>query len=168
MLSRLFISAYFAFSKRPLLNSKGQNVSAITGFLNTIHDLKNNRGATHMVVAFDPPGPTFRSEEFPFYKAHREETPEDIRWSVPQIKNILNALKIPILEVAGYEADDVIGTIAKKAAADDYTVYMVTPDKDYCQLVAENIFMYKPAYLNKPVEVLGVSEVLEKWDIELD
>lgn len=162
----LIYRAYFAFSKRPLINSKGFNVSAITGFLNTLHDLLKNEKPTHLAVAFDPEGPTNRAKEFSFYKANREEMPEDIRAALPYIEKILAALQIPVLKVEGFEADDVVGTIAKQAEKDDFQVFMVTSDKDYAQLVSDNIFWYKPPHLSKPKEILGVAEVLEKWDIE--
>jgi len=161
----LIYRAYFAFGKNPLINSKGQNVSAISGFLNTIYDLVQKEKPTHLAIGFDL-GAVDRTSAFAFYKAHRPETPEGISWAVPYIKQILQYLDIPILEVEGYEADDVIGTIAKRAEQDGFRVYMVTSDKDYGQLVSPNIFMYKPAYLKNPIEILGVPEVLKKWDIE--
>lgn len=162
----LIYRAYFAFGSRPMTNSKGLNVSAIMGFTNTLYDLLVKENPTHIAVAFDSKGATLRAQEFDFYKAHRQEIPEDIVMSIPYIKNIVAAFNIPILELDGYEADDIIGTIAKRAEKDGYTIYMVTPDKDFGQLVSENIFMYKPAYQQKPVEILGVPEVLKRWDIE--
>ncbi|HNL07092.1 MAG TPA: DNA polymerase I, partial [Chitinophagales bacterium] len=131
----LIYRAYFAFGKNPLINSKGQNVSAISGFLNTIYDLVQKEKPTHLAIGFDL-GAVDRTSAFAFYKAHRPETPEGISWAVPYIKQILQYLDIPILEVEGYEADDVIGTIAKRAEQDGFRVYMVTSDKDYGQLVS--------------------------------
>lgn len=162
----LIYRAYFSFIRNPLINSKGQDVSAITGYVNVLHDLLSKQGATHLAVVFDPPGGTFRDKEFPFYKANREAMPEGIRTALPYIKDITKAFNVPMLEVMGFEADDVIGTIAKKAAKDGFEVLMVTPDKDYGQLVEENIKMYKPAHLKKPAAILGVSEICELWGIE--
>ncbi|MEZ4885629.1 MAG: DNA polymerase I [Chitinophagales bacterium] len=162
----LIYRAYFSFIRNPLTNSKGQDVSAITGYVNILYDLLSNQGATHLAVVFDPPGGTFRDKEFPFYKANREEMPEGIRSALPYIKDITKAFNVPMLEVMGFEADDVIGTIAKKAAKDGFTVYMVTPDKDYGQLVEENIKMYKPAHLGRPTAILGVKEICDLWGIE--
>lgn len=162
----LIYRAFFGFGSRPLINSKGMNTAAAHGFTNVLYGLLSEEKATHLAVVFDPPGGTFRSEEFPFYKAHREAMPEDIRNALPYIKQIVDGFNVPRLEVLNYEADDVIGTIAKKAEQDGFKVYMVTPDKDFGQLVSENIFMYKPAHQKKPVEILGVPEILAKWDID--
>jgi len=162
----LIYRAYFAFGVRPMTNSKGLNVSAIIGFTNTLYDLITKEKPTHIAVAFDSKGATLRAQEHDFYKAHREEIPEDIVASIPYIHSIVEAMNIPILQLDGYEADDIIGTIAKKAEKDGYTTYMVTPDKDFGQLVSENIFIYKPSYQQKPVEIMGVPEVLQRWDIE--
>ncbi|MEL6970262.1 MAG: DNA polymerase I [Bacteroidota bacterium] len=162
----LVYRAHFAFINRPLINSKGFNTSAITGFTRTLWDLMRNQNPTHLAVAFDPSGPTFRHEMMESYKANREEQPEDIRASFPYIHQILQAFKIPIITVDNYEADDVIGTLAKQAEAEGYQVYMVTPDKDYGQLVSENIFMYKPSRQGDGVEIMGVPEICAKWDIE--
>ncbi|MFK7903480.1 MAG: DNA polymerase I [Chitinophagales bacterium] len=162
----LIYRAYFSFIRNPLINSKGQDVSATTGYVNILYDLLSNQGATHLAVVFDPPGGTFRHKEFPFYKANREEMPEGIRSALPYIKAITKAFNVPMLEVANFEADDVIGTIAKKAARDGFTVFMVTPDKDYGQLVEENIKMYKPAHLGRPVTIMGVKEICDLWGIE--
>lgn len=161
----LIYRAHFAFIRNPLINSKGMNVSAIQGFVSTLHDLCQKENPTHLAVVFDL-GATNREAEHSFYKANREETPEDIKRAVPIIHDILKAMHIPIVEFEGYEADDLIGTLAKQAEKENYTVFMVTPDKDYGQLVSENIFMYKPAYMGKNHEVLGVPEILEKWQIE--
>ena len=161
----LIYRAHFAFIRNPLINSKGMNVSAITGFTNTLYDILRKEKPTHIAVVFDLPGPTFRHEMFEPYKAQREEQPEDITWSIPYIKDIIKGFNIPVASCAGYEADDVIGTLAKQAEKEGFTVYMMTPDKDYAQLVSENIFMYKPASFGNGIQILGVQEVLEKWQI---
>jgi DNA polymerase-1 len=151
--------------KMPRINSKGFNTSAVFGFVNTLEELLKKENPTHIGIAFDPPGPTFRHEAYEQYKAQREETPEVIRASVPIIKEIARAYRIPILEVPNYEADDVIGTIAKKASG-DYEVFMMTPDKDFGQLVDTTIFMYRPKYGSNEFEILGVEEVKEKYGLE--
>lgn len=160
----LIYRSYYAFIKNPRINSKGVNTSAIFGFINTLEDILKREQPTHIAVAFDPKGPTFRHEAFEQYKAQREETPEVIRQSVPVIKEIIQAYRIPILEVPYYEADDVIGTVAKQAASEGFEVYMMTPDKDYGQLVADHIYMYRPKF-GGDYEVLGVPEVLEKYQL---
>ncbi len=162
----LIFRAYFAFSRRPLINSKGLNVSAISGFTTTLLDLLARENPTHIAVCFDTAAPTERQETFTDYKANRQEAPEDLIIALPYIREIIKAFKIPIVEKDGFEADDVIGTLAKKAEKDGYTVYMVTPDKDYGQLVSENIFMYKPASGGKDVEIYGIPEILKKWEID--
>jgi len=162
----LVYRAHYAFINRPLINSKGINTSAITGFVRALLDLIKTQDPTHIAVAFDPKGPTFRNEQYSEYKANREEQPKDITIAFPYIKAIVEGFNIPIIEVPGFEADDTIGTIAKQAEKEGFTVYMVTPDKDYAQLVSENIFMYKPSRQGNGVEIIGVPEVLEKWDIE--
>ena len=161
----LIYRSYYAFMKMPRINSKGFNTSAVLGFVNTLEEVLKKENPTHIGIAFDPPGPTFRHKAYEQYKAQREETPEVIRASVPIIKEIVCAYRIPILEVPGYEADDVIGTIAKKAAA-GYEVFMMTPDKDYGQLVDKHIFMYRPKYGSNDFEILGVEEVKEKYGLE--
>lgn len=161
----LIYRSYYAFIKNPRINSKGVNTSAVFGFINTLEDVLKREQPTHIAVAFDPKGPTFRHEAFEPYKAQREETPEVIRQSVPVIKEVIQAYHIPILEVPYYEADDVIGTVAKQAAANGFEVYMMTPDKDYGQLVADHIYMYRPKF-GGDYEVLGVSEVLEKYQLQ--
>lgn len=161
----LIYRSYYAFIKNPRINSKGVNTSAVFGFINTLEDVLKREQPTHIAVAFDPKGPTFRHEAFEQYKAQREETPEVIRQSVPVIKEVIQAYHIPILEVPYYEADDVIGTVAKQAAANGFEVYMMTPDKDYGQLVANHIYMYRPKF-GGDYEVLGVSEVLEKYQLQ--
>ena len=162
----LIYRAYYAFIRAPRINSKGQNTSAIFGFVNTLEDVLKKEQPTHIGVAFDPKGPTFRHELFEQYKAQREETPEDIRASVPIIKDILRAYRIPILEVSGYEADDVIGTLAHQADRLGIRTYMMTPDKDYGQLVTENALIYRPKFGDKEFEVMGIERVKEKFGIE--
>ena len=162
----LIYRAYYAFIKNPRINSKGMNTSAIFGFVNTLADVLKRQQPTHLGVAFDPAGPTFRHEAYEQYKAQREETPEAIRLSVPIIKEIIAAYRIPILEVSGYEADDVIGTLATTAGARGIDTYMMTPDKDYGQLVSEHVFMYRPRFGDKDFDTLGVEEVKAKFGIE--
>lgn len=162
----LIYRAYYALIKSPRINSKGFNTSAILGFVNTLEDVLKKENPTHIGIAFDPAGPTFRHEAYPEYKAQREETPEVIRLSVPIIKDIIRAYRIPILEVPGYEADDVIGTLATEAGKRGITTYMMTPDKDYGQLVGENVFMYRPRHNDKAFEVMGVEEVKNKYAIQ--
>lgn len=162
----LIYRAYYAFIRNPRVNSKGLNTSAILGFVNTLEEVLNKEQPTHIGIAFDPAGPTFRHKAFEDYKAQREATPEDIKLAVPIIKEIIKAYHIPILEVAGYEADDVIGTLAKQAHEQGITTYMMTPDKDYAQLVDTNIFMYRPKYGDRDFEVLGPKEIIEKYEIE--
>ena len=162
----LVYRAHFAFITRPLINSKGINTSAITGFVRTLWDLIQNQKPTHIAVAFDPKGGTFRHEYFPEYKANRDAQPEDISIAMPYIKTIIQGFNIPIIEVPNYEADDVIGTVAKQAEKEGFTVYMVTPDKDYAQLVSPNIFMYKPSRQGNGIEILGEKEILESWEID--
>ena len=162
----LIYRAYYAFIKNPRINSKGFNTSAILGFINTLEDVLKKENPTHIGIAFDPKGPTFRHEAFEQYKAQREETPEVIRESVPVIKEFIKAYNIPIFEVAGYEADDVIGTLAKEAEKRGIITYMMTPDQDYGQLVSETTFIYRPKYGDKEFEVMGVERVKEKFGIQ--
>ncbi|MBP6065009.1 DNA polymerase I [Bacteroides sp.] len=162
----LIYRAYYAFIKNPRTNSKGFNTSAVLGFVNTLEEVLKKENPTHIGIAFDPPGPTFRHDAYEHYKAQREETPEDIRFSVPIIKKIIRAYRIPILEVPGYEADDVIGTLATEAGLQGITTFMMTPDKDYGQLVTDRVFMYRPKYGDKEFEVLGVEQVKAKFDIQ--
>ena len=157
--------AYYAFIRNPRINSKGLNTSAIFGFVNTLEDVLKREKPTHIAVAFDPKGKTFRHEAFEQYKAQREATPEDIRLAVPIIKNLIKAYNIPALEVPGYEADDVIGTIAKKAELAGFEVFMLTPDKDYGQLVSDHIFMYRPKHTGG-FEVMGPDEVKAKYELD--
>ena len=160
----LIFRSYYAFIKNPRINSKGLNTSAIMGFLNTLNEVLTKEQPTHIGVAFDPSGPTFRSEAFPDYKAQREATPEDIRRAVPIIKDLLRAYRIPILQVDGFEADDVIGTLADKAGRMGIETYMLTPDKDYGQLVGDNVFIYRPRH-GGGYETMGPREVCEKYGI---
>lgn len=161
----LIYRAYYGLIKNPRINSKGVNTSAIFGFVNTLEEVLRKENPTHIAVGFDPAGPTFRHEAFEQYKAQREETPEVIRQSVPVIKEIIRAYNIPLIEVAGYEADDVIGTLAKEAEKAGFDTYMMTPDKDYGQLVSPHIFIYKPLFGGN-FEVRGVEEVTAKYGIE--
>lgn len=162
----LIYRAYYALNKFPRINSKGVNTSAVLGFANTLFDVIKNEQPTHLGVAFDTMAPTVRHEEFDFYKAHREETPEDIISSIPLIQQLLTALNIPILAVDGYEADDVIGTLAKQAEKKGFVTYMMTSDKDFGQLVSEHVLMYKPSKPGDSAEILGVKEVCGKFGIE--
>ena len=157
--------AYYAFIRAPRMNSKGENTSAIYGFVVTLEDLIKRIKPTHVAVAFDPSGPTFRHEAFEEYKAQRQETPEDIRWAIPRIKQILSAMNIPILEMSGYEADDLIGTLSQQAEQVGFEVYMATPDKDYGQLVSEHVFMYRPRHTGG-FEKMGPKEVCEKYGLQ--
>jgi DNA polymerase-1 len=162
----LIYRAYYGFIKNPRINSKGMNTSAIFGFVNTLEDVLKRENPTHIAVVFDPGGPTFRHEMYEQYKAQREETPEDIRLAVPIIKNIIRAYNIPVIEVPKYEADDVIGTLAIKADEANFTVYMMTPDKDYGQLVSEKRLIYRPKHNSSEFQVMGINEVKEKFEIE--
>ena len=161
----LIYRAYYAFIKNPRINSKGLNTSAILGFVNTLEEVLSKEQPTHIGIAFDPSGPTFRHEAFEQYKAQREETPEAIRTAVPIIKDIIRAYRIPILEVKGYEADDVIGTLARQADELGIETYMMTPDKDYGQLVTSHVRIYRPKYGDKEFEIMGIKEVTEKYGI---
>ena len=157
--------AYYAFIRAPRMNSRGENTSAVFGFVVTLEDLMKRVKPSHVAVAFDPAGPTFRHEAFEQYKAQRQETPEDIRWAVPRIKQLLEAMNIPLLQVDGYEADDVIGTLAHQAEKEGFEVYMATPDKDYGQLVTEHVFMYRPRHTGG-FEKMGPQEVCEKYGLQ--
>jgi len=157
--------AYFGLIRNPRINSKGENVSAVFGFINTLLDIMHTYEPTHIAVAFDTHGPTFRHEEYPEYKATRDETPEGVRTAVPHIRNLLNAFNIPVLEYPGFEADDVIGTLARTAEKQGFDTYMVTPDKDYAQLVDEHTFMLKPG-MGRSGELLDIPKILEQWNVE--
>jgi DNA polymerase-1 len=161
----LIYRSYYAFIRNPRVNSKGLNTSAIFGFVNTLEEVLRKENPSHIAVAFDPPGPTFRHLEFEAYKAQREATPEDIKLSVPIIKAIIRAYNIPVLEVSGFEADDVIGTIAKRADKERFDVYMMTPDKDYGQLTEPHIFMYKPRYGSNDFDLMDDRRVMEKYNL---
>ena len=162
----LIFRGYFAFIKNPRINSSGMDTSAIMGFMNALMDVIKREKPDHLAVAFDKGGSEYRYEMYQEYKAHRDETPEAIKIAVPYIQQLLKAMHIPIIEVAGFEADDLIGTLAKQAEKEDFKVFMVTPDKDFAQLVSENIFMYKPARMGNGIEIWGIPEVLEKFEIE--
>lgn len=162
----LIFRGYYAFIKNPRINSKGMDTSAIMGFMNSLMDVIKREKPDHLAVAFDKGGSDYRYEMYQEYKAHRDETPEAIKIAVPYIQQLLQAMHIPIMEKAGFEADDLIGTLAKQAEKEGYQVFMVTPDKDFAQLVSENIFMYKPARMGNDIEIWGIPEVLEKFEIE--
>jgi DNA polymerase-1 len=162
----LIFRAYYAFIKNPRVNSKGLNTSAIFGFTNTLLEILEKEKPSHIAVVFDHKSQTFRAKEFAAYKANRDETPEDIKRSEPFIRRVIQAYRIPILEAPGYEADDVIGTLAKRAEKDGYTVYMMTPDKDFGQLVTDRILMYKPARSGSGAEVWGPAEVCQRFGLK--
>ena len=162
----LIFRGYYAFIKNPRINSKGMDTSAIMGFMNALMDVIKREKPDHLAVAFDKGGSTFRLEMFDQYKANRDATPEAIKIAVPYIQDLLRAMHIPIVEVAGFEADDLIGTIAKQAEKENFKVFMVTPDKDFAQLVSENIFMYKPARMGNDIEIWGIPEVQAKFEIK--
>ena len=162
----LIFRAYYAMIKNPRINSKGMNTSAVLGFVNTLEDVLKRENPTHIGIAFDPSGPTFRKEMYKEYKAQREETPEDISKSVPIIKEIIRAYNIPILEVQNFEADDVIGTLSAQASKEEIETYMLTPDKDYAQLVRKNVYLYRPKTGEKGYEILGIEEIKEKYQLK--
>ena len=162
----LIYRAYYALIRSPRINSKGENTSAIFGFVNTLEDLLRKEAPEYIAVAFDPAGPTFRHDAYPEYKAQRDATPEDIKRSVPIIKDIIRAYRIPIIEVPRYEADDVIGTLARRSEEAGLEVCMLTPDKDYAQLVTPHITMCRPGHAGGGLERLGPKEVCEKYGIE--
>jgi DNA polymerase-1 len=162
----LIYRAHFAFSKNPRINSKGLNTGIMLGFTNTLLEVLEKQKPTHIAVAFDTKAPTFRHTQFEAYKANRQEQPEDIEIGTPWVKQIVQAFNIPVLELDGFEADDIIGTIAKKAERTSFEVYMMTPDKDYGQIVEDHIFLYKPAFMGNGVDIMGPKEVCAKWDIE--
>ncbi|MDR1878174.1 MAG: DNA polymerase I [Bacteroidales bacterium] len=162
----LIFRAYYALNKNPRINSKGLNTSAILGFTNSLYEIIKNEKPTHIGVAFDSHGPTLRHIDYVDYKANRDNTPEDILLNIPYIKELLSCFGIPILELLGYEADDIIGTLAKKAEREGFTTFMMTSDKDYGQLVSEHIFIYKPAHMGNTVSILGVKEICEKYNLQ--
>lgn len=163
----LIYRAYYALLRSPRVNSKGVNTSAVFGFCNTLDDLLKKENPGYIAVCFDPAhGKTFRHDEYPEYKAGRDKQPEDITFAIPYIKSILAALHIPVIEIEGYEADDVIGTLSRRATAEGFTTYMMTPDKDYGQLVDEHVFQYRPAIKGQGFEVRGPQEVCERYGID--
>lgn len=162
----LIYRAHFAFSRTPRINSKGFNTGASLGFTNSLLEIIQKEKPSHIAVAFDTFEPTFRHEIFEEYKAQRQAVPEDVRTNIPWVKKIVQGFNIPVLELDGYEADDIIGTFAKKASDKGLEVYMMTPDKDFAQLVGENIYLYKPSYMGNAVDIMGVPEVLKKWKID--
>src|SRR4051794_22371467 len=162
----LIFRAYYALIRNPRITSKGKNTNAQFGFTNTIIELINNQKPTHMAVCFDTAAPTERHTDFEAYKANRQEAPEDLTAAIPDIKKIIRGLNVPIIESDGYEADDVIGTLSKQAEKLGYEVYMVTPDKDYGQLVSDKVKIYKPGYQGGDVEVMGPQEIITKWNIK--
>ena len=161
----LIFRSYYAFIKNPRVTSKGMNTSAVFGFLLTLEDLLTKQRPSHIAVVFDPPGPTFRNEIYPAYKANRDATPEDIKIAVPYIKRLLDAYSIPVIEVAGFEADDVIGTLARKAAEEGYTTFMMTPDKDFAQLVTDRVVMYRPGRGGGEAEIWGEKEIVREYGV---
>src|SRR5210317_2054554 len=162
----LIFRGYYAFIKNPRINSKGMDTSAIMGFTNSLLDVIKRERPDHLAVCFDKGGSQLRNELYPEYKANRDETPEAIRLAVPYIQQILEAMHIPVVVKEGYEADDIIGTLAKQAEKEGYQVFMVTPDKDFAQLVSENIFMYRPARMGNGIEIWGIPEVQKKFEVE--
>ncbi|MEX0882825.1 MAG: DNA polymerase I [Cyclobacteriaceae bacterium] len=162
----LIYRAHFAFSKNPRINSKGLNTGVMLGFTNTLLEVLEKEKPTHIAVVFDTHAPTFRHEQFEAYKANRQEQPEDIEVAIPWVKQIVKAFNIPTLELDGFEADDIIGTLAKKAERTSFVVYMMTPDKDYGQLVEDHIYLYKPSFMGNAVDIMGPKEICSKWDIE--
>ena len=162
----LIYRSYYAFINNPRITTTGINTSATFGFCNFLLELLELEKPTHIAVVFDPDGPTFRHEMYPAYKAQRPPMPEELRKSIPYIKQIITGLGILCIDAPGYEADDLIGTLAKKAEKEGYTIYMITPDKDYAQIVSENIFMYKPGRSGNKSEVWGIPEVLDHFGIE--
>jgi DNA polymerase-1 len=161
----LIFRAYYALIRSPRITTKGKNTNAQFGFTNTLVELLNSRNPSHIAVCFDTEAPTERHIDFTDYKANRQDAPEDLIIAIPDIKRIIKGFQIPIMELDGYEADDVIGTLSKQAAAAGYEVFMVTPDKDYGQLVTEQVKIYKPGYQGGDVEIIGPEEVKSKWNI---
>ena len=162
----LIYRSYFAFIKNPRVNSKGMNTSAAFGFMNVLTELLNKENPDHVAVVFDVSAPTFRHEMYKEYKANREEMPEELRSNIPYIRDLIKAMNIPIIEQKGYEADDVIGTLAKKLEPNGVEVFMMTPDKDYGQLVSDGVKMYKPKRFGQGIDILGVDEINEKYGLE--
>ncbi|MDP6922824.1 MAG: 5'-3' exonuclease H3TH domain-containing protein, partial [Lutibacter sp.] len=162
----LIFRGYYALIKNPRINSKGMDTSAILGFTNSLLDVIKREKPDHLAVAFDKGGSAARNAAFPDYKSNRQETPEAIKMAVPYIQQLLEAMHIPVIEKSGYEADDLIGTLAKQAEKEGYQTFMVTPDKDFAQLVSENIFMYRPARMGNGIEIWGIPEVQAKFEVQ--
>jgi len=162
----LIFRGYYAFIKNPRINSKGMDTSAIMGFMNSLFDVIRREKPDHLAVCFDKGGSEVRTEMYSEYKANRDATPEPIMIAVPYIQDILKAMHIPVVELPGCEADDIIGTLAKQAEKEGYKTYMVTPDKDFAQLVSDNIFMYRPARMGNGIEIWGIPEVQKKFGVE--
>ena len=162
----LVYRAHFALVSRPIFTSKGVNSSALFVFTNTLLDILQNQLPTHIAVAFDTEAPTERHREFPEYKIQREAMPEDIAWALPNVRRLLDAFNIPVLTCDGFEADDIIGTLVRRAENQSFECYMVTPDKDFGQLVSEKVFIYKPGRMGDAAEILGLGEIRAKWGIE--
>ena len=162
----LIFRSYYAFIKNPRITSKGLNTSAVFGFLLTLEEILQKQKPTHIAVVFDTPTPTFRHEMFKEYKAHRDETPEDIKKAVPYIKRLIEAYKIPVIDYPGFEADDVIGTLARKASERGFITYMMTPDKDFAQLVSQNVFMFKPSRSGNESIQWGVEDIQREFAVE--
>src|SRR6185437_1882413 len=161
----LIYRAHFAFIKNPRINSKGMNTSAVFGFSNSLNEILEKEKPSHIGIVYDTPKPTFRHEQFEAYKAQRQEQPEDISIAIPYVVKLAEAMGIPNLMLDGYEADDVIGTLAKKAARSGFEVFMMTPDKDFGQLVEPNLYQYRPAYMGNKAEKLGEAEIKQRWEI---
>src|SRR5438067_13759779 len=162
----LVYRAHFALVSRPIFTSKGINSSALFVFTNTLLDILQNQQPTHIAVAFDTEAPTARHREFPEYKIQREAMPEDIEWALPHVRRLLEGFRIPVLTCDGYEADDIIGTLVRRAEKDGFVSYMVTIDKDFGQLINERTFLYKPSRMGDAVEVLGIPEIKARWGIQ--
>src|SRR5690606_29353344 len=162
----LIFRGYYAFIKNPRINSKGTDTSAVLGFMNSLFDVIRREKPEYLAVCFDKEGSKTRTEMYSEYKANRDATPEAIKIAVPYIQELLKAMHIPVVEIPGFEADDIIGTLAKQAEKEDYQVFMVTPDKDFAQLVSENIFMYRPARLGNGIEIWGIPEVQNKFGVK--
>ena len=161
----LVYRAHFAFATNPIRTAAGRNTSAIYGFANTLLELLAKQSPTHLAVVFDTAAPTARHREFAAYKAQRQEMPEELSDAIPDVKRLIRAFNLPVLELDGYEADDIIGTLAREACAQDFVTFMVTPDKDFGQLVTPRTLIYRPSRMNDEAEILGVAEVLAKWGI---
>jgi DNA polymerase-1 len=162
----LVYRAHFAFISRPILTSKGLNTSALYGFTQTLLDIQTNQQPTHLAVAFDTQAPTQRHVDFPAYKATREEMPEELSAALPHVRRMAEALNIPVLICDGYEADDIIGTLVRQAGKEGFTSYMVTPDKDFGQLITANTFIYKPSRSGEGVEIIGLPEIQSRWGVQ--